>query len=198
MQPTGEVPLTGLGSQLPFFKRLIDWLGIGVQAEAREEYKSIVAQYTREKLSEPQTENQVELLNSLNDLMLQRIARNRFVEPPNIQFNPFPFGVAPRISPETSAATADGPAQPQVIAASPLEKEEAVISTSGTSTASIPEPETAAESTSPVAAVSQDSDLTKVDALVPAVPAPVPQSIFDKVCTAWRRDAQRWLLPVHH
>lgn len=199
MQPTGEVPLTGLGSQLPFFKRLIDWLSIGVQAEAREEYKSIVAQYTREKLSEPQTENQVELLNSLNDLMLQRIARNRFVEPPKIQFNPFPFGVAPQVSPETSAATANAPAQSQVLAASPLEKEEAVISTSETSTASIPEPETVAESSSPVEAVSRDSDLSEVDALVPAVPAPVPQSILDKVCTAWpRRDAQRWLLPVHH
>lgn len=77
-QPTGEVPLTGLGSQIPFFRRLIDWLGIKVHAEAREEYKSFVAQYTEEKLTGPQTKNQVELLNSLNDLMLQRIARNRF------------------------------------------------------------------------------------------------------------------------
>lgn len=78
VQPTGEVPLTGLGSQLPFFKRLIDWLGITVQAEAREEYKSFIAQYTSEKLSAPQTENQLEIMNSLNDLMLGRIARNRY------------------------------------------------------------------------------------------------------------------------
>ena len=78
MQPTGEVPLTGLGSQIPFFRRLIDWLGIKVQAEAREQYKSFIAQYTEEKLSEPQTENQKEVLNSLNNMMLQRIANNRF------------------------------------------------------------------------------------------------------------------------
>ena len=78
MQPTGEVPLTGLGSQIPFFRRLIDWLGIKVQAEAREKYKSFIAQYTEEKLSGPQTENQMEVLNSLNNMMLQRIANNRF------------------------------------------------------------------------------------------------------------------------
>ena len=77
MQPTGEVPLVGVGSQIPFFRRLIDWLGIGIQAEAREEYKSFISQYTEEKLTEPQTQNQKELLHSLNDLMLQRIARNR-------------------------------------------------------------------------------------------------------------------------
>lgn len=78
MQPTGEVPLTGLGSQIPFFRRLIDWLGIKVQAEAREQYKSFIAQYTAERLSEPQAANQKEILNSLNTMMLQRIANNRF------------------------------------------------------------------------------------------------------------------------
>ena len=71
------MPLVGIGSQIPFFRRLIDWLGIKIQSEAREQYKSFIAQYTEDHLTEPQTQNQEELLNSLNDLMLQRIAKNR-------------------------------------------------------------------------------------------------------------------------
>lgn len=180
MQPTGEVPLTGLGSQLPFFKRLIDWLGIGVQAEAREDYKSIVAQYTREKLSEPQTQNQVELLNSLNDLMLQRIARNRFVEPPKLEFNPFPFGFAPKDS--THESNVDAPVEMQTaVAASPLEQEEAAdqVSTPAASAAAVTQAPERQLSTAE-ASVSEP-DVSKVDALVPAEPAPVPQSILDKV-----------------
>ena len=180
MQPTGEVPLTGLGSQLPFFKRLIDWLGIGVQAEAREDYKSIVAQYTREKLSEPQTQNQVELLNSLNDLMLQRIARNRFVEPPKIEFNPFPFGFALKDS--TQDSKVDAPVETQTaVAASPLEQEEAAdqVSTQAAPAAAMTQAPERQLSTAE-ASVSEP-DVSKVDALVPAEPAPVPQSILDKV-----------------
>lgn len=184
MQPTGEVPLTGLGSQLPFFKRLIDWLGIGVQAEAREEYKSIVAQYTREKLSEPQTENQVELLNSLNDLMLQRIARNRFVEPPKIQFNPFPFGLAPQAASGTPLETQESENTAPVVAASPLEKEEAASPVINDSTESLTpaEPPKAEESGNSEFDATSSLDMSKVDPLTPVEPAPVPKSIIDKVC----------------
>lgn len=184
MQPTGEVPLTGLGSQLPFFKRLIDWLGIGVQAEAREEYKSIVAQYTREKLSEPQTENQVELLNSLNDLMLQRIARNRFVEPPKIKFNPFPFGVAPQAALSTSTEAQESESSTAIVAASPLEEGEAatpspelIVESNGSAEKLAVEAPAISESGTQI-----PSDLSKLDALAPSEPAPVPKSILEKVC----------------
>lgn len=42
LQPSGEVPLTGVAAQLPFVKRALDWLGVKVYAEARREYKSMV------------------------------------------------------------------------------------------------------------------------------------------------------------
>lgn len=117
IQPSGDVPLVGVSSQIPFFRRLIDWLGIKVQAEAREEYKSFIAQYTSERLSEPQTENQQELINSLNDLMLARIGRNRFGrELPAIEMQGFPEIKIPSLGVLDAAAVADS-----VLAASPLE-----------------------------------------------------------------------------
>ena len=122
MQPTGEVPLTGVGSQLPFFKRLIDWLGIKIQAEAREEYKSFIAQYTEEHLTEPQTQNQTELLHSLNDLMLGRIAKNRYERPlPDIRM------ISPSAFLQETAATDSQTGQyvlGSVVASSPLESAE--------------------------------------------------------------------------
>ncbi|GAA5965404.1 hypothetical protein JCM8115_002023 [Rhodotorula mucilaginosa] len=77
-QPTGEVPLVGLGSTTPFFGRLAKWLGIEVHAEARNEYKSFVQPYIDEKLTEPQRENHEQLINDLNDNLLRYIGRNRF------------------------------------------------------------------------------------------------------------------------
>ncbi|SCV69177.1 BQ2448_2197 [Microbotryum intermedium] len=77
-QPTGEVPLVGMGTTLPFFGRLAKWLGVDVHAEARNEYKSFVQPYIDEKLTKPQKENQLELVNDLNDHLMTYIARNRF------------------------------------------------------------------------------------------------------------------------
>ncbi|KPV72572.1 uncharacterized protein RHOBADRAFT_55673 [Rhodotorula graminis WP1] len=79
-QPTGEVPLVGLGSTTPFFGRLARWLGIEVHAEARNEYKSFISPYTREEFTEPQRENHAQLINDLNDNLLTYIGRNRFPE----------------------------------------------------------------------------------------------------------------------
>ncbi|GAA6064734.1 hypothetical protein JCM10212_000405 [Sporobolomyces blumeae] len=80
-QPTGEVPLVGMGSTTPFFGRLAKWLGIEVHAEARNEYKSFVQPYIDEKLTDPQRENHEELISELNDNMMTYIARNRYSNP---------------------------------------------------------------------------------------------------------------------
>ena len=67
MQPTGQVPLVGLASQMPFFKRLLNWAGIKMHAEAREEYKSMVSPFTQtDSLTPAQLANQAELLGELN------------------------------------------------------------------------------------------------------------------------------------
>ncbi|KAH9444610.1 hypothetical protein MJO28_013360 [Puccinia striiformis f. sp. tritici] len=77
-QPTGEIPLVGINSTVTFYSKLLNWLGIKVHAEARTKYKSMVAPYTQEEFSEPQADNHMELLDSLNTNMLSMIAINRF------------------------------------------------------------------------------------------------------------------------
>lgn len=201
------MPLTGLGSQLPFFKRLIDWLGIGVQAEAREDYKSIVAQYTREKLSEPQTANQEELLHSLNDLMLERIARNRFVDPPKLEFNPFPFGSAPALEPVEQDAEMEENLTSKTVASSPLEEQTSkdqsyepsaiqdepsvVKDADSNSTTSIARaPETTVDS-------EENANLKALDPLIPVEPTPVAKSILDKVRISTQQSMRLTCIDLH-
>ncbi|MBW0470710.1 hypothetical protein O181_010425 [Austropuccinia psidii MF-1] len=76
-QPSGELPLVGINSTVTFYSRLLSWLGIKVHAEARTQYKSMVAPYTQNEFSEPQAENHMELLTDLNTNMLSIIAHNR-------------------------------------------------------------------------------------------------------------------------
>ncbi|GAK65522.1 protease IV sppA [Moesziomyces antarcticus] len=79
IQPTGSVPLTGLGAQIPFFKKVLDYFGIKVLAEARREYKSMVSTFSREEsLPAPQIQNEAELLGELNRGLVHAVAVNRF------------------------------------------------------------------------------------------------------------------------
>ncbi|SOV02382.1 related to Signal peptide peptidase [Ustilago sp. UG-2017a] len=79
MQPTGSVPLTGLGAQIPFFKKVLDYFGIKVLAEARREYKSMVSTFNREEsLPAPQIQNEAELLGELNRGLIHAVAVNRY------------------------------------------------------------------------------------------------------------------------
>lgn len=79
MQPAGSIPLTGLGAQIPFFKKVLDYFGIKVLAEARREYKSMVSTFSREdSLPAPQIQNEAELLGELNRGLIHAVAVNRF------------------------------------------------------------------------------------------------------------------------
>lgn len=79
MQPTGSIPLTGLGAQIPFFKKVLDYFGIKVLAEARREYKSMISTFSREdSLPAPQIQNEAELLGELNRGLVHAVAVNRY------------------------------------------------------------------------------------------------------------------------
>ncbi|CDW94038.1 hypothetical protein [Sporisorium scitamineum] len=79
MQPAGSVPLTGLGAQIPFFKKVLDYFGIRVLAEARREYKSMISTFSREdSLPAPQVQNEAELLGELNRGLVHAVAVNRY------------------------------------------------------------------------------------------------------------------------
>ncbi|KAH8921029.1 hypothetical protein BT69DRAFT_1351937 [Atractiella rhizophila] len=78
MQPTGHLPLTGITSHIPFYSRLLEWIGIKFHADARNEYKSMVSPYITDTLPEKQKDNQIELLTDMHNILISHIARNRF------------------------------------------------------------------------------------------------------------------------
>ncbi|KAI8456846.1 hypothetical protein BY996DRAFT_4579107 [Phakopsora pachyrhizi] len=80
-QPSGELPLVGVNGTVTFYSKLLNWLGINVHAEARTDYKSMVAPYTQEQFTKLQAENHQELLNDINSNMLSMIALNRSRSP---------------------------------------------------------------------------------------------------------------------
>lgn len=81
VQPSGAVPLVGLSSQIPFYRRLLDWAGIRVHAEARSEYKSMVSPFVeRDALPPAQLKNHAELLGELNYSYAMTVGKNRFAE----------------------------------------------------------------------------------------------------------------------
>lgn len=81
VQPSGAVPLVGLSSQIPFYRRLLDWAGIRVHAEARSEYKSMVSPFVeRDALPAAQLKNHAELLGELNYSYAMAVGKNRFAE----------------------------------------------------------------------------------------------------------------------
>ena len=81
VQPAGEVPLVGLSSHIPFYRRLLDWAGIRVHAEARSEYKSMVSPFVeRDALPPAQLKNHAELIGELNYGYAHAVGRSRFPE----------------------------------------------------------------------------------------------------------------------
>lgn len=78
LQPTGQIPLVGLSTTIPFFGNLLHFLGIKVIAEARTEFKSFVQPFISESLTPLQKQNQIELIGDLNHNFMTYLARNRF------------------------------------------------------------------------------------------------------------------------
>jgi len=65
LQPLGEVGLTGLRSETPFLKGLLDKLGIVADFERREEYKTATNALTETRMTGPQREEIEGLLGSI-------------------------------------------------------------------------------------------------------------------------------------
>ncbi|UZJ52074.1 hypothetical protein CBS101457_001394 [Exobasidium rhododendri] len=81
LQPSGEVPLTGVAMQIPFVKRALDWIGIKVYAEARREFKSMISTFTEsEGLPPAQLQDEARLLGELSRGLAHAIGVNRFPE----------------------------------------------------------------------------------------------------------------------
>jgi protease-4 len=77
LQPMGTVGLTGLYSEVPFFKGTLDLLGIEPSFDKREEFKTAVNTLTHTKMTPPQREEVEGILGSIGDQIIAGIAEGR-------------------------------------------------------------------------------------------------------------------------
>jgi protease IV len=77
LQPMGNVGLTGLYAEVPFFKGTLDLLGIAPQFDHREEFKTAMNSLTETKMTPPHREEVDALLASIAGQIIHGIAEGR-------------------------------------------------------------------------------------------------------------------------
>jgi len=77
LQPMGNVGLTGLYTEIPFFKGTLDLLGVAPQLDHREEFKTAMNSLTETKMTPPHREEVDALLASISGQIIHGIAENR-------------------------------------------------------------------------------------------------------------------------
>jgi len=74
LQPSGDVGLTGLRLETPFFRDALDWIGVSVQMDRRKEYKGAIDSLTANSMPAPQRENLQQLVNSMTTALADGVA----------------------------------------------------------------------------------------------------------------------------
>ncbi|HEX4186195.1 MAG TPA: signal peptide peptidase SppA [Stellaceae bacterium] len=77
LQPMGNVGLTGLYTEVPFFKGTLDLLGIAPEFDHREEFKTAMNSLTETKMTAPHREEVDALLASIGGQIVHGIAEGR-------------------------------------------------------------------------------------------------------------------------
>ena len=77
LQPMGNVGLTGLYAEVPFFKGTLDLLGIAPAFDHREEFKTAINSLTETKMTPPHREEVDALLASIGGQIVHGIAEGR-------------------------------------------------------------------------------------------------------------------------
>jgi len=85
LQPLGDVGLTGLRAELPFFRGTLDRLGIEAKFGRREDYKTAMNMLTDTAMTEPQREETEALLNSAEGQIVGGIAAARKLTPDSVK-----------------------------------------------------------------------------------------------------------------
>lgn len=75
--PTGVLVLNGLRAEIPFFKGLLEKLGIQAELEHIGEYKSASDIFTRDSISDAHKEMVSWLLDGLQNTLLEQVKKNR-------------------------------------------------------------------------------------------------------------------------
>ncbi|HWB50616.1 MAG TPA: signal peptide peptidase SppA [Stellaceae bacterium] len=84
LQPLGQVGLTGLRSETPFVRGLLDKLGLAADFEHREEFKTAANSLTETHMTAPQREEVDALLSSLWDQINRDIGAARKLPPDKV------------------------------------------------------------------------------------------------------------------
>src|SRR6516162_3017495 len=77
LQPMGNVGLTGLYAEVPFFKGTLDLLGVAPEFDHREEFKTAMNSLTETKMTPPHREEVDALLASISGQVIHGIAEGR-------------------------------------------------------------------------------------------------------------------------
>ena len=80
VQPSGNVGLAGIGIEQPFFKGLLDKLGVKANVIQRKEYKSAMENLSNSQISPANKEALEALLGSFFDQFVSGIAKDREIE----------------------------------------------------------------------------------------------------------------------
>lgn len=80
MQPHTEIGLTGINIEIPFFKGIMDKLGVEAEFYTRYEYKSAMMSFTDKKMSAPAYEEMYALAENLMEEIKSDIKFNRQLE----------------------------------------------------------------------------------------------------------------------
>src|SRR6266478_9292968 len=77
LQPMGNVGLTGLYAEIPFFRGTLDLLGVAPEFDHREEYKTAINSLTETRMTPPHREEVDALLASIAGQVVRGIAEGR-------------------------------------------------------------------------------------------------------------------------
>ena len=85
LQPVGSVGLVGLRAEMPFFRGLLDKIGVAPRIDHREEFKTAANTITETQMTPAQREETQSLLHSVYDQVVGGIAAGRKLDPARVR-----------------------------------------------------------------------------------------------------------------
>lgn len=85
LQESGDVGLTGVGTQPTFLHEALDRLGVTVQLGQRYEYKNAANMFTQDALTEGHREAVTRIVQSLSEQLVEQIATDRGLAPARVR-----------------------------------------------------------------------------------------------------------------
>lgn len=80
MQPSGALGLTGIAEELPFFKKIMDLVGVKAHYGLRKEFKSAANMYLHESIPPAQLEMEKSIFDENYNILLKAISKDRDID----------------------------------------------------------------------------------------------------------------------